>query len=259
MTESVNAWRTYDCVNRIQEAEGVDSFYFVPSDFGALPEYRPGQYVSLKADFPETGPVEGDFTLSQAPGSGLLRITVKHSAESRGKRYESRCGAALHRWLKVGGQAALSEPRGEFCMTLGENHPAVFVAGGIGITAILPMVQALATENPLREVHLLYSTQSSRTMILREEINAAMKGLPNGAKAYFFTQPDDADRIGRDYDAQGRIDAERIRSFCQDPDADFWLCGSKSFTDDIRSGLLEIGVIAPRIHVECFGDMEEIR
>lgn len=259
MTETVQTWRAYDCVNRIQEADGIDSFYLIPSDFGPLPDYLPGQYVTVKANFPETGEFESDFTLSQAPGSGLLRITVKYLARSRGKTYESKSGARLHRWLKVGGQVQLSEPHGEFCFQLRENHPLILVAAGIGIAAVLPMIQALATENPLREVHLFYSTQNNSTMIFRDEINAAMKGLPNGAKGIFFTQPGENDRIGRDYDAQGRINAERIRSFCQNPDADFWLCGSKSFTDDIAEELQAIGVIAPRIHVEVFGEMAEAK
>ena len=80
-----------------------------------------------------------------------------------------------------------------------------------------------------------------------------MKGLPRGAKAVFFTKPGPDDHLGQDFDASGRITPASIRNFCQDPDADFYICGPASFMQDITAALRQIGVIEPRIHTESFG------
>ena len=44
-----------------------------------------------------------------------------------------------------------------------------------------------------------------------------------------------------------------IRNFCQDPDADFFICGPIGFMQDVSKALKDIGVIPARIHTEVFG------
>ena len=77
--------------------------------------------------------------------------------------------------------------------------------------------------------------------------------MPNAASAVFFTKPLEKDRIGVDYNAEGRISVDELRNFCQNPDADFYLCGPIPFMKSIAEALRSIGIIAPRIHSEAFG------
>ncbi|WP_443743943.1 hypothetical protein [Sutterella sp.] len=69
------------------------------------------------------------------------------------------------------------------------ESPIVLIAAGIGITPIVPMLEELATENPLRPVHFLYSTQNSAHYPLRKDVEAAIKGMPNAAKGVYFATP----------------------------------------------------------------------
>lgn len=248
-------WRSFECVNRVQEAKDVVSFYFRPSDGGALPEWEPGQYVTLRLYSQALQVLQPrQYTLSQPAGSGMLRITVKQLI-GRGGAPDGLVSSALHRRIRVGERVEMTAPTGSFVLDdVRSEHPLVLIAAGIGITPMVPMLEALAVDNPLRRVHFLYSTQNAATYPLRREVEGAMRGMPNAGKGVFFTQPGDDDRIGRDYDAAGRITPAKIRSFCQDPDADFYLCGPEAFMKEVREALIAIGVIPPRIHTLSFGN-----
>ncbi|WP_443743942.1 hypothetical protein [Sutterella sp.] len=45
---------------------------------------------------------------------------------------------------------------------------------------------------------------------------------------------------------------DKIRCFCQDPGADFYICGPVDFMKAMSSALQQIGVLPTRIHTETF-------
>lgn len=52
--KNVSLWRTYVCMNRVEEAQGVDSYYLMPKDGKPMASLLPGQYVYIKGNFPST-------------------------------------------------------------------------------------------------------------------------------------------------------------------------------------------------------------
>ncbi|WP_443744513.1 NO-inducible flavohemoprotein [Sutterella sp.] len=249
-----SGWRPFVCVNRVKECENVDSFYFRPTDGGAIPTYKAGQYATVRIHSKALDLTQPrQYTLSCPPGEGVLRITVK-AIHGRAGAPDGLVSNHLHTHVHVGDVVEFSAPTGSFVIDeLKAESPVVLIAAGIGITPMVPMLEELAVKNPLRRVHFLYSTQNLAHYPLKKEVDAAVKGMPNAAKGVFFTEPGEDDHLGEDYDAVGRITVDRIRSFCQDPDADFYLCGPIDFMKEIAAGLKQIGVIAPRIHTEAFG------
>ena len=249
-----SGWRPFECVNRVQESEDVVSFYFRPTDGGPVPSYLPGQYTTVRV-FSKAMQIAQprQYTLSQAAGSGMLRISVKLVLGTQGAP-DGLVSSILHNRVKVGDVVELSAPTGGFALEDAKSeHPLVLIAAGIGITPMVPMLETLAVENPMRKVHFLYTTQNLAHYPLKKEVDAAIKGMPNAAKGIFFTQPGQADHLGVDYDAAGRITPANIRNFCQDPDADFFICGPIGFMQDVSKALKDIGVIPARIHTEVFG------
>ncbi|MDO5530960.1 NO-inducible flavohemoprotein [Sutterella sp.] len=251
-----SGWRPFECVNRVQESADAVSLYFRPTDGGAVPAWQPGQYATLRVysqSLQLTQPRQ--YTLSHASGTGFFRITVKAIPSAEGDP-EGVVSNQLHRTINIGDTVEFSAPTGRFCLDADDvksEHPLVLIAAGIGITPIFAMLDALATENPMRKVHVLYSARDGKHFPLRNDLENVVKAMPNAALAVFFTRPTAEDHLGKDYQSAGRITPERIRSFCQDPDADFYVCGPMSFMRDISNGLRLVGVIAPRIHTEAFG------
>ena len=212
-----SGWRPFECVNRVQESEDVVSFYFRPTDGGPVPSYLPGQYTTVRV-FSKAMQIAQprQYTLSQAAGSGMLRISVKLVLGTQGAP-DGLVSSILHNRVKVGDVVELSAPTGGFALEDAKSeHPLVLIAAGIGITPMVPMLETLAVENPLRKVHFLYTTQNLAHYPLKKEVDAAIKGMPNAAKGIFFTQPGQADHLGVDYDAAGRITPANIRNFCQE-------------------------------------------
>ena len=187
------------------------------------------------------------YTLSQAPGNSMLRISVKREPSGVVSTH-------LHQHVNAFDVVELASPSGLFTLKdVKSEHPLVFIAAGIGITPIVPMLETLAVENPMREVHFLYSTQDLKHYPLKKDVENALNGMPNAGKGIFFTNPGPDEHLGVDYDASGRFTLTNVRSFCQNPEAEFYVCGPVDFMKDAIKALTDVGVVADRIHTEMFG------
>lgn len=124
-------------VGKQAESAEITSFYLAPSDGGAVPEYRPGQYVSVRIYVPELGLMQPrQYSLSDAPGQDRLRISVKR--EPAGAQTPAgRVSNALHDRLEEGGVLDVAPPQGDFHLKENSDAPVVLLSGGVGLT---PMV-----------------------------------------------------------------------------------------------------------------------
>ncbi len=108
-----------------QESQGTHSFLFETSE--AL-NFQAGQYLQLTlphGDVDDRGDTRW-FTISSAPHERLLRITTRIARPSSSFKH------ALT-GLAPGALAQAEGPAGDFTYR-DEARPAVFIAGGIGIT-----------------------------------------------------------------------------------------------------------------------------
>ena len=135
------------------EAEGVVSLRLVSPGGGALPAWRPGAHLDLALP---SGLVR-QYSLCGDPGDRTYyRVAVR------------RVGVAsreVHR-LRPGTKVTVRGPRTAFPFVGG--GPYLFVAGGIGITPILPMVRrAAAAEADWR---LVYTGRDRASMPFLDEL-----------------------------------------------------------------------------------------
>lgn len=244
-------WRPFTCLERREESQDAVSFTLMPADGGELPQWKPGQFVSVRVFVPSLGAMQPrQYSICEAAGNRRLRICVKRVDESKDAP-AGRVSQVLHQSLKVGDMIEVSAPMGDFVLDPHGKRPAVFIAAGIGITPIAAMLEAQASENPLRETTFVYSTQNSKRFPLKADVERALAGLKNARRSLFFTQPLPEDRLGSDYDAAGRLDAQGVRNLLVDQ-AEYWICGPSCFIDMTASALRACGVPADRIHFEAF-------
>ena len=131
-------WRKMKVVDKIVEAPLYTSLLFAPADDGPLMQYLPGQYISLKLDLPivDDGShfsTVRNYSLSDAPGSGRLRITVKKDGVA---------SSHLHNLTTIGDIIEMGVPCGDFVLQPGSE--CVFLAAGVGITPILSIIKESA-------------------------------------------------------------------------------------------------------------------
>lgn len=120
-------------------------------DGGALPAWTPGSHIDLQLP----GGILRQYSLCGDPGDpSCYRIGVLREEQSRGG------SEYVHEDLRPGTRVRVVGPRNRFAFDPAGGH--VFIAGGIGITPLLPMIRAAdAAGRPWR---LLYAGRERRTL-----------------------------------------------------------------------------------------------
>jgi ferredoxin-NADP reductase len=112
------------------ESDGVLSVELADPAGAALPSWEPGAHVSLLA-----GAVERQYSLCGDPTDrARYRIAVLREPLSRGG------SAWVHMKLRPGNLVTVTPPRNNFPLIAADEY--LFIAGGIGITPLLPMIAA---------------------------------------------------------------------------------------------------------------------
>jgi len=143
-------------VDKVVEARDVCSFYLAPHDGKPLPRFLPGQYLTFQLRPPgQAKPIVRCYSLSDRPGvPERYRVTIKRVAAPPDKK-EIPPGVAsnyFHDHLQVGDILDVKAPAGQFVLDLQATTPVVFLAGGVGVTPLLSMINALAEARSSREV-----------------------------------------------------------------------------------------------------------
>lgn len=226
------------------ESDDVISLSLEPASGAGLQKPLAGQFVVLRLR-PQPGdpPIFRSYSLSGPLSEARYRISVRIEPDGAGGRYL--------RTLHAGDVLDVSEPRGSFTLRPGDG-PVVFLSGGIGATPVLAMLHALATEASTREVWWLHVARSGPTHAFAAEAHQLLDGLAHAHRRIWYSRPGAEDRLGRDYDAPGRLAADDLRELGVPCEADFYLCGPASFIADLTTGLEAWGVAADRMHTEAF-------
>lgn len=145
----------------VAEAADVQSFYLVPADGQALPAYAPGQFITLAVTLPDHPYRQlRQYSLSDAPGRPYLRLTVKREARTV-HAPAPLVSPYLHEQVAVGTTLDLRAPAGEFCLDPDATRPLVLLAGGLGITPFMAMLEHLARTGSPRRVLLVHAVRDA--------------------------------------------------------------------------------------------------
>lgn len=141
------------------ESEGVVSVVLESADGSALPAWEPGAHVDLHLP----GSIVRQYSLCGSPAkSGQWRVGVLREENGRGG------SAAVHEKVRPGTVLAARGPRNNF--VLRPSAAYVFIAGGIGITPILSMVEAAQAAGA--QWSLFYGGRSRPAMAFLDELAA---------------------------------------------------------------------------------------
>lgn len=178
-----------------------------------------------------------NFTISSSPTEDFLMITTKKGGTLFKKFMAS---------LKPGDTITASHPAGTFI--LDETEPAVFLAGGIGITPFRSMVKYVLDKSLSTPITLIYSN-SDEDFIFKKELDSWQKHLPNLTIYYIVTNK--AGRLNEEKLQQlyPRF-AKRAKPYTLNPI--FYLAGKPSMVDDFEEILLRLGVDSTNIRTDRF-------
>lgn len=125
---------TVQVKERIDEARGVIRLVFVDPEERDLPDWEPGAHIDVYVEGAGTDSYIKQYSLCGDPNDRKrYEIAVLRDEEGAGG------SVAIHEKIRPGKLLRIAEPRNHFPLQKASSY--VFVAGGIGITPLIPMIQ----------------------------------------------------------------------------------------------------------------------
>jgi ferredoxin-NADP reductase len=200
-------------VSVTREADAVLSLSLRRPDGGDLPAWQPGAHIDLHLP---SGRIR-QYSLCGSPRNhGQYRIAVLLATAGRGG------SAEIHDLPLTGRQLVVRGPRNHFPLRDSPHH--LFIAGGIGVTPILPMIAELG---PARPWALYYGGRTRTSMAFTEQ--ALRVG---GDRVHILPK-----------DESGRPDVESIVRTA-DARTAIYCCGPQGLIDAVRDALRRLSSAA---------------
>lgn len=236
-------WPRMGVIRRVlEECVGVRSLWIADplahGDLRGQVAPRPGQHLRVhRAD----GSGWRCYSISGMADDGSYRLTVKRQA--------GEISNWLHDGVQGGTPLVISGPFGDFHLPARLSRPLALLSNGIGITPMLPMLQALAAMPAPPPLCLVHVARHGDELALWEEVRAYAACLPQVRIRLFFSQPRPGD-LQRYHAQAGRPVWPALIS--ELASVEFYLCGAPDFLREARAALGLAGVSAAQVHSEAF-------
>ncbi|WP_239064195.1 cytochrome P450 [Streptomyces sp. SID7958] len=150
-----------EVTGRTEASDGVVALSLSHPDGGDLPPWKAGAHIDVHVPNGNGEPWVRQYSLSSDPEDRTTyRVGVLREPAGRGG------SAAVHDALTVGSRVTVSWPRNNFRLLPSPRY--LFIAGGIGITPILPMIRE--AERAGAEWDLVYGGRTQASMAFRDEL-----------------------------------------------------------------------------------------
>ncbi len=252
-----NGHRKFVVKKIVQEAEGIASFYLYPHDKKPLPSFRPGQHLIFKLEIPERPkPLIRCYSLSNgSTQSEWYRVSIKQipAPSTTPDAPPGLASTYFHTQLKEGDILDVKAPSGKFFLDINKKAPVVFIAGGIGLTPLLSMIETLVAKKSEREFWLFYGTQTRRDQVMKEPLEELAHQFPNMRLHIFHSQAAVSDHQASQNEHQGIISVNVLKQLLPSNNYEFYVCGPPPMMNALVPQLKEWGVPDSKVFSEAFG------
>lgn len=252
-----NGCRKFSVAKKSRECDDVYAFYLKPHDGKSLPAFKPGQYLTFQLDIPgRDKPIVRCYSLSDSPHrSDYYRVTIKKE-KSPPDRLELPPGTGSSYFsdvVKEGDILNVKAPTGHFFLDMTKSNPVVLIAGGVGVTPLLCMAQAIAASGAKRETWFFFGVRNQQEHIHKAELEKLAAENENLHLHVCYSRPGPDDVHGRDYQHEGRVGIDLLKELLPSSNFEYYLCGNGAFMKSITDGLEAWGVPEKDVHFEAFG------
>ena len=241
-------YRNFIIERKEEESSVITSFYLKPQDGQPISQYKPGQYITLRVK-PEGEPYFHirHYTLSAAPGHPYYKISVKREDAAEGKP-AGVVSTWLHSHADVGTVLEASAPAGSFTLDQTDEQPLVLISGGVGLTPMISMLEAVLTYQPQRPVTYIHAAVDGSYHAMKGHVQELASVHKQLSSYVIYECP----RDGEECHKNGYIDLSFLRDKV-DPLSDCYFCGPQPFMSAVYRNLKALGLPDERIHYEFFG------
>lgn len=207
----------------------VRAYELRAEDWGILPPADAGSHLEVPVRLVDGSVVTRQYSLAADPASrDVYEIAVLRESDGRGG------SLAIHETWQIGTRLRVARPINHFPLHA-DPRPAVLIAGGIGITAIKAMAEALRRRSARFELH--YTGRTPADMAYRRQL---ARELPEGYFTYSSRVP-----------GQQRLDVSKVLQPAS-TDAVFYVCGPAAMIAAVRIAARRLGIAPERVQSESF-------
>ena len=196
-------------------------------------QYKAGQYAILSLNNPRYTELDmplRPLSMVSHPDEDTLQFAMRLSDSSFKKSVAE---------MAIGDTATIFAPMGNFTLK-GKNKRIVFLASGIGITPVLPMLKTLEQQQFAGEVVVFYSNKTEASAAFHSDLQHST--LANYTYLPVFTA------------TQKRLNTDFLKEHLHTlADCEYYIVGTNSFTKAMQELLLKENVPATTIFKDDFG------
>ncbi|MDB6027004.1 MAG: hypothetical protein JWM68_3227, partial [Verrucomicrobiales bacterium] len=252
-----NGFRKFRVAKKVCECLDVHSFYLAPHDGRPIPGFKPGQYLTFQLNVPfQTKPVIRCYSISDAPrDDNHFRVTIKKALPPRdvAGAQPGIASSYFNDLLQEGDIIDVKAPGGVFFLDLKRATPVVLISGGVGITPMLSMMNALLNMGSKREIWFFHGARNSKEHIQKEYLEKVAAENENVHLFVSYSGPAPTDVEGKDYQHKGYFSVSLLKDLLPSNHFEFFICGPPKMMEDASIKLAEWGVPKNRINFEAFG------
>ena len=223
---------------QVKRTPTVASFRFVLDEKMG---FSPGQFLEMVFDLNDrqNRALNKYLSFSSSPENPYIEVT---------KRLSNSLFSEKLKQLKVNDSVTIKAPLGN-CV-LDEKIPRIgFIAGGIGITPVISMVEYIVSRKLKIDVDLFYSNRNEEEIAFKEELDA-WQAENNNLKVY-YTVTECKPKDGTCY--YGQINGDFLmKNACDIKEKDLFVFGPPAMVEAMYRLLLELGCNKESIKTEKF-------
>lgn len=224
----------FEVANVVAEAPGVASIYVTGRDLDRL-AVRSGQFFNLRLLTADGWWRAHPFSLSAAPNGRFLRFTVKDLGDWTGGPLQS---------VPLGTRLILEGPYGTLTGARRTRRGVLLVAGGVGITPLRALVEALPAAPG--DLTLVYRASRAEDVVFRAELDAIARA--RGATIHYVVGRRGSPEVGADPLGPDAL----LRHVPDVRDRDVYLCGPAGMMRAAVDSLTALDVPRRQVHLERF-------
>ncbi|MGH8248441.1 MAG: ferredoxin--NADP reductase [Gammaproteobacteria bacterium] len=227
---------------REEVAQGTMAFHFEkPAGFS----FKPGQTIDVvRIDAPaaDTQNARHTFSIVSTPFQGDLVVATRMRDSAFKRALKS---------MAIGSPAKLEGPFGSLTLHKDRARPAVFIAGGIGITPFMSMLRQAAKDRSPQPLYLVYSNRRPEDAAFLAELQGLERDNRNFRMLATMT---DMSRSERKWEgATGLVSSDLLKRFVGGLVSPvYYVVGPPAMVKAMQETLSEAGVVDDDIRSEEF-------
>ncbi|MGE4605780.1 MAG: 2Fe-2S iron-sulfur cluster-binding protein [Myxococcota bacterium] len=257
-----NSWaglRKFRVARKVEEGGGISSFYLEAHDNKPIPSFKPGQYLTFSLDIPgESRPLNRCYSLSDSPDPTYYRVTIKKIPPPRDQPELpwGKSSSFFHDQLEVESLIDVKAPSGDFFLDMAQSRPVVLIGGGVGITPVLSMLNAIADRDLDREVYFFYGVRNEEEHIQRDHLSDLAARFPQELHLNVCYSGVPVEELPIEPNVRYHSEFVSVDLFKRElPSSNFayFICGPPPMMNSVTTDLREWGVPDADVHWEAFG------